>query len=77
MRLGDHLFSFTSVPHFGSTCVSLSGVCLPSRLGISPSNSSGTRPFVLTRMVETPVELLGKDSVLALWGSKRKNWPEI
>jgi hypothetical protein len=78
MRPRDQALPFpTSVPNLGSTSISLPGVSPPSRLGVSPPNPSGRLAGPLQTM-DIPLELVGKDSIVASWSLKRcRDWREI
>ena len=77
MRPRDQLSFPTSVPNLGATSVSLPGVSTPVRLGVSPPGSSG-RPSGLSQMTDIPLELVGRDSIVASWNLKRsQDWREI
>ena len=75
MRPHDQALSFPT--NLGSTSISLPGVSPPSRLGVSPP-SSGVRPSSLSQTMDSPTELIGKDSIVASWNLKRnQDWKEI
>lgn len=74
LRSRDQL-SFPSA--VGGTSISLPGISLSGRLGISPP-SAGNKPSGLSQMMETPTELVAKPSILASWNLKRgSDWTEI
>lgn len=65
----------TPLPGLSPTSISLPGMS-PSRL--SASSPSGPGKSGLTRMMESPPELIGRDNVIATWSLQRhRDWGDI